>query len=433
MTTSTKPTPAFSRRSFLKSAAATTAGAAAMQFVIPSSVHAAGSDSLKIGLVGCGGRGTGAAAQALAADKGAVLVAMADAFGDRLQSSLASIKKSAPAPDQVNVAPDRCFVGLDAYKNLIDSGVDVVLLTAAPGFRPAHIEYAVQAGKHVFAEKPMATDAPGVRSVARSAAIAKEKKLALVAGFNGRYTFSTQATIQKIHDGAIGDVVAMYTAFNTGYLWNHGRKPEWSDMEWQVRNWYYFTWLSGDHLVEQAVHNCDKLAWVMRDVMPVRALALGGRQVRTQEQWGHIYDHFAVMYEWPNGARGFLFCRQQDGCANDVSDHIMGSNGIAHFGGPGSGITGPNAWKYAGPQNSGHEHEHVEMFASIRKANPINNGERMVNSTLISIMGRMAAYTGQVITWEQAMNSQENLLPEKLEFGPIPTPPVAMPGKTKFV
>ena len=434
----TKPTTSnqsFTRRDFLKSTAAITTMVAVSPLIIPSSVRAAGSDTLKVGLIGCGGRGTGAAGQALAADKGAVLTAMADAVEDRLKSSLNSIKKAAGekfSANQIQVDPDHCFTGLDSYKKVIDSGVDVVLLTSAPGFRPMHIEYAVNAGKHVFAEKPMATDAPGVRSVAKSVELAKAKKIALVAGFNGRYTFSTQAQVQKIHDGAIGAVVAMYTCYNTGYLWNHGRKPEWSDMEWQVRNWYYFTWAGGDHLVEQAVHNCDKFAWVMHDVMPARAMALGGRQVRIEMQWGNIYDHFAVLYEWPNGTRGFLFCRQQDNCANDVSDHIMGTKGNADFGGPRSGITGADPWRYSGPVNSGHEHEHVEMFASIRKGEPINNGDRMVNSTMIAILGRMAAYTGKVITWEQAMSSQENLLPEKLEWGPIATPPVAMPGKTKF-
>jgi len=430
MNTSPKPTTFTSRRNFLKAGALAAAGSAVSQMATPSAVHAAGSDTLKIGLIGCGGRGAGAAAQALAADKANVLVAMGDAFADRLQNSLANIRKG--APDQVKVDPDHCFAGLDAYKKVIDSGVDVVLLTSPPGFRPAHIEYAVQAGKHVFAEKPMAVDAPGVRSVAKSVAEARRKKLAMVAGYNSRYTYSQQAVLQKIHDGAIGDVVAMYTTFNTGYLWLHPRKPEWSDMEWQVRNWYYFTWLSGDHLVEQAVHNCDKLAWAMKDVMPARAVAVGGRQLRVEPQWGHIYDHFAVVYEWANGARGFLFCRQWENCANDVSDYFMGSKGTAEIAGQGPIINGPTPWKYAGEKNSGHQTEHDEMFASIRKGSPIDNGDRMVNSTLISIMGRMAAYTGQIITWEQAMNSQEILVPQNVQWGAFPTPPVAMPGRTKF-
>ena len=225
----------------------------------------------------------------------------------------------------------------------------------------------------------------------------------------------------------------MYTTFNTGGLWNHGRKEGWSDMEWQIRNWYYFTWLSGDHLVEQAVHNVDWLVWAMKEQPPARALALGGRQVRTEEKWGHIYDHFTIVYEWENGTRAFLLCRQQDGCANDVSVHIMGSRGTADIGGQKYAITGETPWNYDGPVNAGHQTEHDELFASIRAGKPINDGDRMVKSTMMAIQGRMAAYTGQVITWEQAMNSREDLMPAKLEWGPLPTPPVAMPGKTKFL
>ena len=419
-----------SRRQFLKTASVAAAGAAVAQMAIPASVRAAGSDTLKIGLVGCGGRGAGAAGQALKADKNTVLTAMADAFSDRLQSTLKTVQRS--SPDQVKVDPDHCFVGLESYKQLIDSGVDVVLLTSPPGFRPAHIQYAVQAGKHIFCEKPMATDAPGCRSLVKSVEEAKRKNLAVVAGFNSRYTYPCQALMQRIHDGAIGEITSMYSTFNTGYLWMFPRKPEWSDMEWQVRNWYYFTWLSGDHLVEQAVHNVDKMAWAMKDQMPARANAFGGRQVRVEPQWGHIYDHFSIVYEWPNGARGFLFCRQQQNTDQDVSDHFAGFKGYADLGRTPT-IRGENAWKYDGENNAGHQTEHDALFASIRKGTPINNGERMINSTLMSILGRMSAYTGKVITFQQAMDSQEVLVPDKIEWGPAPAPPVAMPGKTKFI
>jgi myo-inositol 2-dehydrogenase/D-chiro-inositol 1-dehydrogenase len=428
-TSATSPNHA-SRREFLKVAAAATAGVTAAM-AVPHTAYAAGTDTLRVGLIGCGGRGTGAAGQALKADKGTVLTALGDAFPDRLQRSLDSLRKG--APEQVKVDTERCFTGLDAYKKVIDSGVDVVLLTQPPGFRPGHMQYALEAGKHVFAEKPMAVDAPGVRQVAQCVELARKKNLALVAGFNCRYTSGPRALMGKIHEGAIGDVVAMYTTFNTGYLWVFPRKPEWSDMEWQVRNWYYFTWLSGDHLVEQAVHNCDKLAWAMKDQPPARAMAVGGRQARTDPMYGHIFDHFAVVYEWANGTRGFLFCRQQQGCPGDVSDHIMGTKGTADMVGNRHAITGQNAWTFDGPDDSGHQIEHNELFASIRAGKPINDGQRMVNSTMISILGRMAAYTGQVITWEQAMNSQEKVGPEKVEWGPTPTPPVAVPGKTKFL
>jgi predicted dehydrogenase len=417
-----------SRRSFLKS---TVSAAAAAGLMAAPAVHAAGSETLKIGLVGCGGRGTGAAGQALAADSNAVLTAMGDAFDDRLKSSLETLKKQ--SPDKVKVEADHCFTGVDAYQKVIDSGVDVVLLTSPPGFRPMHIEYAVKAGKHIFAEKPMAVDGPGVRSVMKSVEEAKRKNLALVAGFNSRYTPAVKELYERIHDGAIGEVAAMYGTFNTGYLWLHPRQPEWSDMEWQIRNWYYFTWLSGDHLVEQAVHNVDKMAWAMKDQMPARAVAFGGRQVRVEPQWGHIFDHFSVVYEWETGARGFLFCRQQEQCANDVSDYVMGGKGTAALARGAHAITGEHPWKYDGPVVSGHQAEHNDFFAGLRTGKHINDGERMVRSTLMSIMGRMAAYTGQVITWEQAMNSQEDTMPKSLAWGPIATPPVAMPGKTKFI
>ncbi len=294
MSTPTTPFDS-SRRTFLK----TTAAVALAQLAIPRAVHAAGSDTIKIGLVGCGGRGTGAAGQALSADKNTVLAAMGDAVSDRLESSRKSL--AAKYGDRMKVDADHCFTGLDAYKKVIDS-VDLVLLTSPPGFRPMQIKYAVQAGKHIFAEKPMAVDAPGVRSVLESVEQAKAKNLAIVAGFNSRYTYPYQATWKKIHEGAIGQISSMYTTFNTGFLWLHPRKPEWSEMEYQVRNWYYYTWLSGDHLVEQAVHNCDKLAWAMKDEMPLCAMAIGGRQVRTDPAYGHIYDHFAVVYEWREGA-----------------------------------------------------------------------------------------------------------------------------------
>ena len=428
MSTSNPPSiGSSSRREFLK----TTAAVAAASSVAAPAVHAAGSDVIKIGLVGCGGRGSGAAAQALTADSNTVLTAMGDAFADRAETSLAGLKKR--FADRVKVTPETVFSGLDAYKQVIDSGIDVVLLTEPPGFRPSHMSYAIAQGKHVFAEKPMAVDAPGVRSVAGTIQAARKKNLALVAGFNSRYTFPYRAIYERIHNGGIGNIVAMYTTFNTGGLWNHGRKEGWSDMEWQIRNWYYFTWLSGDHLVEQAVHNVDWLVWAMKEQTPVSALALGGRQVRTEEKWGHIYDHFTIVYEWENGTRAFLLCRQQDGCANDVSVHIMGSKGTADIGGQKYAITGETPWKYDGPMNAGHQTEHDELFASIRAGKPINDGDRMVKSTMMAIQGRMAAYTGKVITWEQAMNSQEDLMPAKMEWGPLPTPPVAMPGKTKFL
>jgi predicted dehydrogenase len=313
--------------------------------------------------------------------------------------------------------------------------VDVVILATPPGFRPIHLKAAVEAGKHVFCEKPMAVDGPGVRSVLASAELAKKKNLSLVAGFCWRYNSGERAIMQQVHDGAIGEPLALYNTYNTGPIWSRERKSNWTDMEWQMRNWYYFTWLSGDHIVEQAVHSLDKMAWAMKDVPPVQCMAHGGRQVRTEPVYGHIFDHFSVVYEYASGARGFHFSRQQANCATDNSDYIIGSKGIARVKafGPLS-ISGEKSWRFSGPRPDMYQVEHDELFASIRKEKPINDGVWMAHSTLLAIMGRMAAYTGQIITWEQALNSQENLMPTKLDWdAPLPVPPVAMPGKTAFV
>jgi predicted dehydrogenase len=426
------PTPSSpSRRQFLKTSTVALLGSA-LAPRLGWGGAATNSDTLRVGLIGCGGRGTGAAEQALKADSNVILTAMADGFSDRLQKSLAQLQKV--AKDRVQVTPDRCFVGFDAYQQLLESGVDVVLLTTPPGFRPLHLKAAVAAGKHIFCEKPMAVDAPGVRSIIAIAEEAAQKKLCLIAGFNGRYSFAYRATIQQIHEGALGEVQAIHSTYHTGPLWNYPRKPGWSDMEWQMRNWYYFTWLSGDHLVEQAVHNVDRMAWVMGDTPPVKATAHGGRQVRVEPDFGHIFDHFSVVYEWATGTRGFLFTRQQANCSNEVADRIIGTRGVCDLSRLGQQIKGEKNWRHTGPTNVGHQTEHDELFAAIRSGKPINNGVWMAQSTLMAILGRMAAYTGQTITWEQARNSQEDLMPPKLAWDiPMPMPPVAMPGKTKFV
>ena len=422
--------PASSRRDFLKTTAAVAGAAVASPLGLPS-VHAAGSDILKIGLVGCGGRGTGAASQALHADKNVTLIAVGDAFADRIESSLAALLRDDDIKGKVAVNAQHKFVGFDAYKQVIDSGIDVVLLATPPHFRPAHLKYAVEKGKHIFAEKPVAVDAPGVRSVLASCEEAKKKNLAVVSGLCWRYHPAKRETMKRIHDGAVGDIVALQCSYNTGPLWSKDRQPGWSDMEWQIRNWLYFTWLSGDFNVEQHIHSLDKMAWAMKDQHPVRAVGLGGRQVRTDPKFGHIFDHFSVVYEYANGVKLFAYCRQQKGCKQDVSDHVMGTKGTCHV--MQHQITGPAKWSYKGPNADMYQIEHNELFASIRAGKPINNGDYMSKSTLMAIMGRMAAYTGQQITWEMAMNSKEDLTPAKYEFGPLPVPPVAIPGVTKFI
>lgn len=422
-----------SRRSFLKNSSLGVAAISAAPFVaFPSKTFAENSDTLKIGLIGCGGRGSGAAGQALSADKNVVLHAMGDMFEDRLNSSLANLK--AAHSDRVKVTPETSFVGVDAFQKVINSGVDVVLLATPPGFRPQHLKAAIEAGKHVFCEKPMAVDGPGVRSVLQTAEEARKKKLALVSGFCWRSNYGERALMQRVHEGQIGEPMGLHTTYNTGPIWVKPRQPGQTDLEYQLRNWYYFAWLSGDHIVEQAVHSLDKMSWAMKDVPPVRCVAHGGRQVRTGKEYGHIFDHFSVVYEYENGARGFHFCRQQAGCATDNSDYFIGTKGIAKIKafGPLS-ISGEKPWRFVGERPDMYQVEHNELFASIRKGEPINHGTWMSYSTLLAIMGRMAAYTGQIVTWEQAMNSEEKLGPDHLEWNmTLPIPPVAMPGQTKL-
>ena len=422
-----------SRRQFLEtSVAAATAGALAVKQGLGRSVHVAGSDLLHVGLIGCGGRGTGAAAEALAADKNVKLVAMGDAFKDRLESSLAELKRNKEIAHKIEVREDRCFVGFDAYKEVVASGVDVVLLAAPPHFRPQHLKAAVEAGKHVFAEKPVAVDTPGVHSVLASCAEARKKNLSIVSGLCLRYSQGFQETIQRIHDGAVGEIRAVQANDYRGPIWIKPRQPEWSDMEWQMRNWYYFTWLSGDFNVEQHVHYLDVCSWIMKGEYPVRAIGTGGRQVRTGPEYGNIYDHHSVVYEYANGAKLFSNCRQQAGCHNDMSCQVMGTQGTAQISERGLSISTGSTWRYRGPKNNIYQTEHDQLFASIRNSKPINNGEYMAKSTLLAIMGRMATYTGQLISWEQATNSKEDLTPPKYEWGSLATPAIAMPGVTQF-
>ena len=414
------------RREFLTTAAAATAATA----LNAPLVHAAGDDVLKVGLIGCGGRGTGAAEQALTADPNVKLVAMGDAFSDRLQSSLKILKKS--HPEKVDVKAENCFVGFDAYKGVIAAS-DVVLLVSPPHFRPLHLKAAVEAGKHVFAEKPVAVDGPGVRSVLASCEEAKKKSLSVVSGLCLRYSAGFREMMKRIHDGQIGEILALQANDYRGGRWSRPRKPEWSDMTWHMRNWYNFTWLSGDFNVEQHVHYLDVCAWAMRDQYPVRAIGMGGRQVLVEPEYGNIYDHFSVVYEYENGARLYSNTRHHKNCKNDSSAVALGTKGQAFISEGPLTISGQNPWEYQGKDKSIYQVEHDEFFASIRSGKPINNGEYMAKSSLLAIMGRMAAYTGQQIRWDQALNSKEDLTPSKYDWDlAIDLPPVAMPGQTKF-
>ncbi len=429
-----------SRRRFLKtSGTAALGGALAGHFAFARRASGApsSSDMLKIGLVGCGGRGTGAAAQALSTGEDVVLTAMADVFENRLQSSRNGLQSDKNFGARVKVSDDRCFLGLDAYRKLIDSGVDVVLLATPPGFRPQHLRAAVDAGTHVFCEKPMATDAPGVRSVLESAAKAKEKNLAIGSGFCWRYHHARRAFYEQVHKGRIGDIRAVYATYLTGPVKPmppaSTRPAGMSDVEWQIRNWYNFVWLSGDGLVEQACHSVDKIAWAMNGVLPLKAVATGGRQFPNNE--GDIFDHIDVFYEFPNGVRAFMAQRQINGCYGENSDYVMGADGTGTINGWSDPIIeGKNPWSYQGPKSNMYQIEHDELFASIRKGRPINDGVWMAHSTLMAIMGRMAAYTGKELTWEQALNSQLKLVPDNLTWDmDFPIRAMAMPGQTEFI
>ncbi|MUH34796.1 gfo/Idh/MocA family oxidoreductase [Zobellia amurskyensis] len=423
------------RRGFIKKAGAAalfSAGSIHMPVGLANSFSGTIKKQLKVGLVGCGGRGTGAAVQALNADPDVILHAMADAFEDRLTSSLNLLKKA--HGKRIKVDKERQFVGFDAYKKLIDSGVDVVLLASPPGFRPNHLTAAIDAGKHVFYEKPVAVDAPGVRKVLEAAKKAKNKNLSLVSGYCFRYDLQKQALYGKVLDGAIGDIKSISSTRNGGELWFKDRQPEWTDMEYQLRNWYYQNWLSGDFIVEMFVHSLDMITWALGEKMPLSVTATGGRQWRTDKKYGNIFDHFAMEYNYADDVKGYCFTRQQRGGSSKNAVEINGSLGNAYYEGNRHEITGKNSWKYDGEVNDMYQSEHDALFKSIREGSGINDGELSANSTLMGIMGRMAAYTGQTITWEDALNSTEILGPDSYDWNlKFEGPEIAVPGKTKFI
>lgn len=431
------------RRDFVKSAAVATALSAVPGIAVARSANVVGSDTIKVGLVGSGGRGTGACSQALTADKGTVLWSIGDTFQDRIDSALTELPQYVtenPA-ERCKVPKDRQFVGLDCYKHVIDSGVDVVILTSYPNFRPAHIKYALDKGKHIFAEKPVAVDAQGIREVRAAGEEARKKNLALQIGFCWRYHPAMRAIFNEILTGRIGDVTSVYTTYLSGVLPPRPRQAGWSDLEFQMRNWWHHTWISGDHIVEQAIHSIDRLSWAMGDKTPLSVSCLGGRQARTGEESGNVYDHFAAVYEYEGGIKAHHGCRQIPGCPADNTDYVYGTKGRAVVNGWNTAslktfdYSGAETWAFGkGKTEDMYQVEHNELFASIRAGKPINDCPRAVNSCLMGIMGRMAAYTGQTVTWEQALNSKENLQPEKLGWDmKVPEPVVAIPGKTKLV
>jgi predicted dehydrogenase len=426
------------RRDFLKTSTAAVA-LSTLGGMVPAA-HAQGSDVIRIGLIGCGGRGTGAASQALKTAReelktaGPVkLVAVADAFQDRADGALNNLARDRSIAELIDVPAERRFIGFDGYQQVINAGVDLVILATPPGFRPIHLKAAIDAGKHVFMEKPVAVDAPGVRSVLESARKAKEQGLALGVGLQRHHQFPYIETIKKLQDGMIGDIVTMRAYWNGAGVWVKPRQPGQTEMEYQMRNWYYFNWLCGDHIVEQHIHNLDVINW-LKNAYPVSAQGMGGREVRKGDDYGEIYDHHAVEFEYADGSRMFSFCRHIPNCWNSVSEHCQGTKGHADISGATIIVSGQEPWKYRGPNSNPYQQEHDDLFASIRAGSPLNEGEIGALSSMTAILGRMATYSGKMIRWDDAIASNVNLAPKDYSFDATPpTPSVAVPGVTEVL
>ncbi|HSP90687.1 MAG TPA: Gfo/Idh/MocA family oxidoreductase [Vicinamibacterales bacterium] len=417
------------RRDFVRTAAAASIAAT---FPASFNVFAQGSDAFKVGVIGCGGRGTGAAIDCLRADPAVEIVALGDLVPDRVESSLARLTKE--FPNRVKVPAGNRFTGFDNYKGVLSvPGVNLIVTAAPPGFRPIHVKAAVEAGKHVFMEKPVAVDPVGIRSILATSDLAAQKKLALVAGTQRRHQQRYLEMMKRIQDGQIGEIVAAQVYWNQGDLWVKEQLPGMSDIEWQCRNWLYFTWTSGDHIVEQHMHNIDVANWAM-GVMPKNVMGMGGRQVRVAPEYGNIFDHFAVEFEYPNGVRVTSMCRQTKGCNDRVEERIVGTKGVAWSTSSATKITGAAPWTFEAEEVNPYVQEHIDLIASIRKGAPLNEGRQVAESTLCAIMGRMSAYTGRAISWDWAMNTSTlDLSPAKYEFGPNPVHPVSVPGTTPLV
>ena len=426
------------RRGFMKTtglaAAATSIPVGSFAQSIAAGVGA--KSEIKVALIGCGGRGRGAVSQTLNVE-GTKLVAMADAFGDNLEKAYDYVKTT--FKDKVDVPKARQFVGFDAYKSAIDAA-DVVILTTPPGFRPIHFEYAVSQGKHVFMEKPVATDAEGIRKVLAAAKIADEKKLKVVCGLQRRYDEKYIETAKRIHDGVIGDLTSAQCYWNSGGVWVRDRKPEMTEMEYQMRNWYYFNWLCGDHIVEQHVHQIDVINWFMGRDAPTKAQGMGGRQVRVGPQFGEIYDHHYVEFAYDNGAIANSQCRHIRKCMNRVTESVRGTKGSAR-----AGLLldndGKEIWKFEGRPKNAYQVEHDELYRHIRNDIPLNNAYYGAHSTMTGIFGRMATYSGKDLDYEKAIASEIGIMPKEFDWKAAPGPkagadglyPSPMPGTTKVI
>ncbi len=392
------------RRDFLKSSALVAGATALGQFTIERSAHAAGSDVIRIGLIGCGHRGTAAAINAMNAGKGIRLVALADVFEERLNDCRNRLQKS--RPDQIEMKDDRCFVGFDAYEKLIASGVEVVLITPASHFIPLMLKAAIEAGKHVFCEKPHGLDMPGVQMCREAAGEAEKKKLSLVSGLCWRYSPPVRETMERVHDGMIGEIVAIQENFLTVPYYVRERRPDHSEMQHQLWNWYHFNWLSGDQTAQQLIHSLDKASWALGDKPPKKIWGMGGRQTCIAPKFGDQFDHQAVVVEYGNGVRVYGFTRDQQECFNNVSDTIFGTKGrcdLLSF-----TITGEKNWRFEGDREDMYDVEHRQLFEAIRSGKPINNGHYMCLSSQLAVAAQMACYSGSVLGWEDAIQSKRS-------------------------
>lgn len=414
------------RRTFLRNSAAATASASPLGRL---AVHAAASDTIKLGLIGCGGQGTRDIVACLRGNRGVELIAMGDMFEDRIEGSLAVIRKETPGA--LKVKSENCFTGFDAYKRVLESDVDAVLLVAPPHFRPLHFRAAVEAGKHLFMEKPAGVDPAGIRSIIETAGLGEEKKLSVVCGTQRRHQPMYQETVRRIQDGAIGRIVAAECYWMgsdmLGY-WKWFERGRLSEMEWQIRNWPWFTWLSGDHIVEQHVHNLDVINWAL-NAHPEQCLGMGGRQVRNL---GNIWDNFTVVFDFPNGVRVTSLCRQINGCTDRVGERIVGDQGVADV--DRGVIRGRNSWEYQQKDDQAKVLEQIFFINSIREAKPVSEAREMAYSTLGAVMGRMSAYSGRALKWDWALKGSElDLTPPR--YAPVdhPVDPVAIPGKNPLV
>ncbi len=433
-----------SRRNFVKSSALFTGGAMLLpNMQMNAMVNVFNDKKLKIALVGCGGRGTGAAVQALMADDNVELVAMADAFEDNLKSSLMNISKEMGGSKKVNVKEANQFHGFDAAKKAMDLA-DVVILATPPGFRPQHFEYAINNGKHVFMEKPVATDVPGVRKVLAAAQMARDKKLNVVVGLQRHYQDSYLAAIDQLKKDAIGKIVSGQVYWDGAGVWVRERQPGQSELEYQMRNWYYFNWLCGDHILEQHIHNIDVANWFLGEY-PISAQGMGGRQVRVGKDHGEIFDHHFVEYTYPSGAVIASQCRHQPDTMSRVSEFFQGTKGTVSTEGDNATLKdwgGKTLFEHRGKDDPNpYQVEHVKLFESIRNGGVIDDAENGAKSTMSAIIGRMATYSGKIIKWDEAMQSNLDLAPDDLTWdSPAPVQPnadgsytIPIPGKTNVM